>query len=590
MAVGGGLRALPPVCAWLTFTITIPETAQGISRPSSASRTSREHQSTQKVSTPTDVGRLTHSDENRSSRHLSSTPESFVTFLALGGPMLFNNPGLAPPDPGLSPITPGLGPPVVTTKAFLSLTQQVQTLTGMIQVIVPYIPQLAQAPTHQHPHVPRQTVQQEAPQSRWSQGEHLGKTPHPPVEATIENPNASVSQSLNRSRDVMRLPPEPDIISSDSTNSVREQLRQVNQRLDEVQRDFIRSKEEVGETNKGGSPFALEILDKPIPPVSDYRLWSPTTGALTRQSTSQLRQGVRAQLHSKFLPKADGRLTARPHARKRRATRPIRQQILGGGPEDARHSPYYGNPRITHGTSVLTVLLIVDRETPVHSARDVATGEPVCSRRVISGREAGSRKITRNPDVTSLKDNLSGHPEENTGRSYQPLGLSRSRSIQPELRRYCRFHRDYGHDTEECNDLRNQIEDLIRQGHLHRFVRDRRASEERPRRDRNPSPRPDRPIEKQIDVIIDRPASGGNSSSTRKAYARNAVEKRPRRSQDPGITFGEGDDAYPDHDDALKLGLTDKDFLPVVTTLTGFTGFPQLEQPSSQSPSGKSQD
>ncbi|RZS21414.1 hypothetical protein BHM03_00054049 [Ensete ventricosum] len=359
---------------------------------------------------------------------------------------LFNDPGLAPPDPGLSPITPGLGPPVVTTKAFLT---------------------------------------------------------------TIENPNASVSQSLNRSRDVMRLPPEPDIISSDSTNSVREQLRQVNQRLDEVQRDFIRSKEEVGETNKGGSPFAPEILDKPIPPVSDYRLWSPTTGALTRQSTSQLR----AQLHSKFLPKADGRLTAWPHARKRRATRPIRQQILGGGPEDARHSPYYGNPRITHGTSVLTVLLIVDRETPVHSARDVATGEPVCSRRVISGREAGSRKITRNPEVTSLKDNLSGHPEENTGRSYQPLGLSRSCSIQPELRRYCRFHRDYGHDTEECNDLKNQIEDLIRQGHLHRFVRDRRASEERPRRDRNPSPRPDRPIEKQIYVIVGGPTSGGDSSS-----------------------------------------------------------------------------
>ncbi|RWV78476.1 hypothetical protein GW17_00060556, partial [Ensete ventricosum] len=103
------------------------------------------------------------------------------------------------------------------------------------------------------------------------------------------------------------------------------------------------------------------------------------------------------------------------------------------------------------------------------------------------------------------------------------------------------------------NSTRTEIEDLIRQEHLHRFVRDRRASEERPRQDRNPSPRPDRPIEKQIDVIVGRPTSGGNSSSARKAYAQNVVEKRPRRSQDPEITFGEGDDAYPVYDNALVI-------------------------------------
>ncbi|RWW53182.1 hypothetical protein BHE74_00040350 [Ensete ventricosum] len=143
---------------------------------------------------------------------------------------LFNDPGLAPSDPGLSPITPGLEPPIVTTEAFLSLTQQ----------------------------------------SRSSQGEHPGGACRPPVEAAIENPNASVSQPLNRSRDVMRLPLEPDVVSSDSTNSMREQLRQVNQRIDEVQRDFVRSKEKVGETTKGGSPFAPKILDKPIP--SSFRL------------------------------------------------------------------------------------------------------------------------------------------------------------------------------------------------------------------------------------------------------------------------------------------------------------------------------
>ncbi|RWW16857.1 hypothetical protein GW17_00019237 [Ensete ventricosum] len=40
--------------------------------------------------------------------------------------------------------------------------------------------------------------------------------------------------------------------------------------IDEVQRDFVRSKEEVAEPTKGGSPFAPEILDKPIP--SSFRL------------------------------------------------------------------------------------------------------------------------------------------------------------------------------------------------------------------------------------------------------------------------------------------------------------------------------
>ncbi|RRT52466.1 hypothetical protein B296_00007209 [Ensete ventricosum] len=114
----------------------------------------------------------------------------------------------------------------------------------------------------------RTKITEEAPTHT---GEHPGGAPHyPPIEATIENPNASVSQPTNRSRDVMRTPLEPDVVSSDSTNSVREQLCQVNQRLNEVQRDFVISKEEVRETTKGGSPFAPEILDKPIP--SSFRL------------------------------------------------------------------------------------------------------------------------------------------------------------------------------------------------------------------------------------------------------------------------------------------------------------------------------
>ncbi|RRT79598.1 hypothetical protein B296_00005182 [Ensete ventricosum] len=47
------------------------------------------------------------------------------------------------------------GPPVVSIEAFLSLTQQVQTLAGMMQAIVLYIPQLAQVLAHQHLNAPR---------------------------------------------------------------------------------------------------------------------------------------------------------------------------------------------------------------------------------------------------------------------------------------------------------------------------------------------------------------------------------------------------------------------------------------------------
>ncbi|GAV68132.1 LOW QUALITY PROTEIN: hypothetical protein CFOL_v3_11635, partial [Cephalotus follicularis] len=48
--------------------------------------------------------------------------------------------------------------------------------------------------------------------------------------------------------------------------------------------------------------------------------------------------------------------------------------------------------------------------------------------------------------------------------------------------KYFRYHRDHGHDTEECRHLKNQIEDLIRKGHLCKYV-DMNAPQER--RERN---------------------------------------------------------------------------------------------------------
>ncbi|RWW82400.1 hypothetical protein BHE74_00009123 [Ensete ventricosum] len=45
---------------------------------------------------------------------------------------------------------------------------------------------------------------------------------------------------------------------------------QVHQRLDEVQKEVLKSKEEFGESSKGGSPFTPEIQDKPL--SANFRL------------------------------------------------------------------------------------------------------------------------------------------------------------------------------------------------------------------------------------------------------------------------------------------------------------------------------
>ena len=36
--------------------------------------------------------------------------------------------------------------------------------------------------------------------------------------------------------------------------------------------------------------------------------------------------------------------------------------------------------------------------------------------------------------------------------------------------KYCRFHKDHGHDTNECYDLKQRIENLIRQGKQRNFL------------------------------------------------------------------------------------------------------------------------
>ncbi|RWW90054.1 hypothetical protein BHE74_00000807 [Ensete ventricosum] len=92
----------------------------------------------------------------------------------------------------------------------------------------------------------------------------------PTAEVRLDSPTTIPVRSWCRSQDSAQASPDLDTLSSDFTDSLREQVRQVHQQLDEVQKEFFKSKEEFGESSKGDSPFTPEIQDKPLP--ANFRL------------------------------------------------------------------------------------------------------------------------------------------------------------------------------------------------------------------------------------------------------------------------------------------------------------------------------
>ena len=111
--------------------------------------------------------------------------------------------------------------------------------------------------------------------------------------------------------------------------------------------------------------------------------------------------------------------------------------------------------------------------------------------------------------------------------------------------KYCEFHRDYGHRTDDCIQLKKEIEYLIRRGYLRRFI----SPENQPRNQSQNQAPPQQPPPRQTTIQHQQPlgeihvisggfAGGGESSSARKAHLRSirsteiaeiqAVSKLPR--------------------------------------------------------------
>ncbi|RZR84121.1 hypothetical protein BHM03_00010884 [Ensete ventricosum] len=128
-------------------------------------------------------------------------------------------------DPGFPPPVSNPVPFFVMVEAFLGLTNQVQALAGMVQTIVPYLPQIIQSVTPQSaplatppqvesPVAPNREVQLET--------EVLQRQA---AEVHADSPAAAPARSRSRSRDPVQASPDLDTLSSDSTDSLREQVR-----------------------------------------------------------------------------------------------------------------------------------------------------------------------------------------------------------------------------------------------------------------------------------------------------------------------------------------------------------------------------
>ena len=138
--------------------------------------------------------------------------------------------------------------------------------------------------------------------------------------------------------------------------------------------------------------------------------------------------------------------------------------------------------------------------------------------------------------------------------------------------RYCEFHRDYRHRTDDCIQLRKEIEYLIQRGYLRRFIApEGQAQNQAPSQAQaQKPPPPPRQITTQhqqplgeIHVISGGFAGGGESRSARKAHLRSirsgevmevqAVSKLPRL--DTSITFSDSDleGCQHPHDDPLVI-------------------------------------
>ncbi|XP_030963362.1 uncharacterized protein LOC115984480 [Quercus lobata] len=142
--------------------------------------------------------------------------------------------------------------------------------------------------------------------------------------------------------------------------------------------------------------------------------------------------------------------------------------------------------------------------------------------------------------------------------------------------KYCRFYKDHSHNTEDCRDLKEQIEELIRKGKLQKYVKKREYSKFRDdnkgqhesfSRDGNRPSQPPHKVIGEIKTITGGPFSRGSFKSLKKAYQRqvNSVHTVPpskhrRTYQDMSFNEGNAMGVKQPHNDPLVIMLNIEGF------------------------------
>ncbi|XP_027148630.1 uncharacterized protein LOC113749158 [Coffea eugenioides] len=112
--------------------------------------------------------------------------------------------------------------------------------------------------------------------------------------------------------------------------------------------------------------------------------------------------------------------------------------------------------------------------------KDTGRGEPgpsgtsnqLRNRRSVFDRIVKGRSSTSNAELTPINSSrshvLAVMRQNHLGRTPPEIPGRRDKR---NSNLYCAYHRDVGHETGDCNDLKREIENLIRQGYLKQFVR-----------------------------------------------------------------------------------------------------------------------